>query len=262
MAYSMSQRHYIQQFKPQIAYISSIEKQIEDKNSEITQLKGQLDTINMTLDSIANMHNKIFAMLDYTSGPVASLSPLPSKSTSHIINLENTPTIASKVTSLDEASEQTQTYLSSMEPYHDQLVIAYNDKQKHMPNSLPLIGPISSPFGNRPDPFNPQVIEFHHGIDIMAPYGTPLKATADGIILSAAYDSGWGYCITIDHGYSVTTLYAHLSQMDKHPGQEVKRGAIIGYTGNSGRSTGSHLHYGILINGQAVDPLKFSQETQ
>jgi murein DD-endopeptidase MepM/ murein hydrolase activator NlpD len=207
------------------------------------------------------MHNKIFAILD--NGPVASLSPLPpaqrpSPNTPN--KAENTPAIAGKVSSLEEASEKTQNYLSSLEPYYNDLLIAYKNKQQHMPQALPLNGPISSPFGNRPDPFNRQVIEFHNGVDIMAPYGTPVKAPADGTVLSAAYESSWGYRITIDHGYSVTTFYAHLSRMDARPGQEVKGGAVIGRTGNSGRSTGTHLHYSILVNGQAVDPMRFPQE--
>ena len=111
-------------------------------------------------------------------------------------------------------------------------------------------------------PGSPRVTEFHHGVDLAAPHGTGVKATADGSILSAAYEKSLGYYVKIDHGYGITTLYAHLSQIDVSVGQEISRNDIIGRVGNTGRSTGTHLHYGIIVNGLAVDPMKFTPVIQ
>ncbi|MCL1791955.1 MAG: peptidoglycan DD-metalloendopeptidase family protein [Peptococcaceae bacterium] len=166
-----------------------------------------------------------------------------------------------KVFSLDEASEQTQSLLFSIQAHYDEVLSAYEDKLQHMPNMLPVSGALSSPFGYRPDPFNTGVIEFHNGIDLVAPYGTPIKAPADGRILSATDEGGWGQRIRIDHGYGIVTFYAHLSQMGVQSGQEVKRGDTIGYLGNTGRSTGNHLHYGAFVNGQPFNPLEFLRIT-
>ena len=104
--------------------------------------------------------------------------------------------------------------------------------------------------------------EFHRGLDIKASMQTPIKAPADGVIEYAGYhkSSGFGYLIILDHNYGFKTSYGHLSKkMLVKPGQFVKKGEIIGYTGNSGLSTGPHLHYEIRFIARPLDPLNFIQ---
>jgi len=132
--------------------------------------------------------------------------------------------------------------------------------------SIPAIQPVSnkdlrrigSYFGTRMDPFY-KVRKFHEGMDFSAPVGTEVYATGNGAIEMAGHDDGGGYGneIIIDHGYSYKTVYAHLSRIFVKPGQKILRGQIIGYVGNTGKSTSPHLHYEVRKNGVPLNPIYF-----
>lgn len=129
-------------------------------------------------------------------------------------------------------------------------------KRDHTPSIVPVRGFISSRFGFRRDPFTGQR-RFHEGLDIVAPIGTPIVAPADGRVRRVKWESGFGLVLEIDHGYGIVTRYAHTSRVLVRPGQVIKRGQVIAYVGNTGRSTGPHLHYEVRIHGRPQDPLKF-----
>ena len=132
----------------------------------------------------------------------------------------------------------------------------------NMPSLWPVTGPITSPFGGREDPvLGTGEGEFHKGLDISAPYGTPIRATADGLVLSAGVGNGYGKEVVIDHGGGVHTLYAHMSGFHCSPGDTVVRGQIIGYVGTSGRTTGAHVHYEVRLRDVAVNPHKYLRAT-
>jgi murein DD-endopeptidase MepM/ murein hydrolase activator NlpD len=116
---------------------------------------------------------------------------------------------------------------------------------------------VNSPFGNRPNPFNRRVTEFHRGIDLRAPMRTPILAAEDGRVTFVGWRSGYGNTIIIDHGNGITTLYAHNTQNQVSVGQYVTRGQQIALAGSTGWSTGPHLHFEVRINGTAVDPAPF-----
>jgi murein DD-endopeptidase MepM/ murein hydrolase activator NlpD len=131
--------------------------------------------------------------------------------------------------------------------------------------AIPSIQPIknddlkrmASGFGWRTDPFT-KARRRHKGMDFSAPTGTPIFATSDGRITRAdGRSAGYGKHIRIDHGYGYLTLYAHLSDYNVRRGQRVKRGDVIGYVGNTGRSVAPHLHYEVRKDGVAVDPINF-----
>jgi murein DD-endopeptidase MepM/ murein hydrolase activator NlpD len=126
----------------------------------------------------------------------------------------------------------------------------------YTPTLWPVIGQITARFGERLDPFNGEG-EFHTGVDISANYGTPVRATADGVVIEAREDAGYGRLVVVDHGFGVTSWYAHLSSFTVLPGSRVKRGDVIGYVGVSGRTTGPHVHYEVRINGAPVNPMRF-----
>lgn len=111
-------------------------------------------------------------------------------------------------------------------------------------------------FGYRRDPFTRQR-RFHYGLDISTRRGTPVYASADGICVYAKRSGGYGLVIKLDHGYGFETAYAHLSKMDIKPGDKIERGQKIGEVGNTGRSTASHLHYEVWVDGEQVNPLNF-----
>jgi len=124
------------------------------------------------------------------------------------------------------------------------------------PSLWPLEGRVTSSFGEREDPINGEGA-FHAGIDIAAAYGSTVRAAADGDVTATRMGSGYGREVTIDHGHDVLTVYGHLSAMIVVPGQHVTRGQVVGYVGQSGRSTGPHLHYEVRVHMVPVNPHKY-----
>ncbi|MBU2549637.1 MAG: M23 family metallopeptidase [Proteobacteria bacterium] len=124
------------------------------------------------------------------------------------------------------------------------------------PDCWPVQGTLTSTFGYRSSPFGRQT-EFHRGIDLSAPTGTPIIAPADGLVVSSEWNSGYGLILAINHGYGIVTRYAHLSQCYVEPGQFVRRGQRVASVGRSGRTTGAHLHYEVILKGIPVNPARF-----
>ena len=117
----------------------------------------------------------------------------------------------------------------------------------------------TSGFGLRSDPFRGRAA-MHGGIDLAGPVGTPIYATADGLVAKAEWNNGgYGNLVEINHGQGILTRYGHMSRIAATAGQRVRRGDLIGYMGSTGRSTGSHLHYEVRIDGRAVNPIPFMQ---
>lgn len=128
------------------------------------------------------------------------------------------------------------------------------------PNLWPVEGPVTGSFGERIDPFNGEGA-FHSGIDIGALYGQSIVAPADGTVEFADFMGGYGRAVILNHGHGITTRYGHLKSFAVFPGQQVHRGDTIGYVGDSGRSTGPHLHYEVRINDIPVNPHKYLRIT-
>jgi murein DD-endopeptidase MepM/ murein hydrolase activator NlpD len=128
------------------------------------------------------------------------------------------------------------------------------------PSLWPLEGRVASSFGEREDPINGEG-EFHTGIDIDAPYGSPVHAAADGTVIAAQVVNGYGREVMIDHGHDVSTLYGHLSSIAVLAGQHVTRGQVVGYLGDSGRATGPNLHYEVRVHNVPVNPHKYLRVT-
>ena len=130
------------------------------------------------------------------------------------------------------------------------------------PTLWPILGPITSGFGQREDPVTGNGEgEFHTGIDISAPNGVPIRATADGTVRSAEMQNGYGREVILDHGHGIETVYGHMSGFAVVAGQTVIRGQVLGYVGHSGRTTGSHLHYEVRIRNTPVNPHKYLRTT-
>jgi murein DD-endopeptidase MepM/ murein hydrolase activator NlpD len=128
------------------------------------------------------------------------------------------------------------------------------------PNVWPVEGQVTGSFGERIDPFNGEGA-FHSGVDIGSTYGKQIIAPADGVVIATETLGGYGKIIMMDHGSGISTRYGHLSGFAVTPGQRVQRGDVIGYVGESGRSTGPHLHYEVRINGTPVNPYKYLRMT-
>ncbi len=137
-----------------------------------------------------------------------------------------------------------------------------SDAGGNVPDMWPIMGRINSGFGEREDPILGNGDgEFHKGVDIGSPDGTPVHAPAGGRVVKAAMGSGYGREIQIDHGNGIVTIYGHLQGYNVVAGQTVVKGEVIGYVGHSGRTTGSHLHYEVQVRGIAVNPHKYLRTT-
>jgi murein DD-endopeptidase MepM/ murein hydrolase activator NlpD len=128
-----------------------------------------------------------------------------------------------------------------------------------VPSMWPVRGQITGGFGQRLDPLNGEEA-VHCGIDISAPSGTEVQVTADGVVLLADREAGYGNEVLVDHGEGITTKYGHLRRIDVAAGQEVKRGQVIGAVGMTGKSTGPHLHYEVRVHQTPVNPAKYLRD--
>ncbi|HTH27032.1 MAG TPA: M23 family metallopeptidase [Sphingobium sp.] len=131
-----------------------------------------------------------------------------------------------------------------------------------LPSGRPTLSPMmTSTYGYRRDPFN-GMPAFHAGVDFPGAHGQPILAASSGRVVFAGRKSGYGNCIEIDHGHAIITRYAHLAGFGARPGQMVQRGQQIGRMGSTGRSTGTHLHFEVRVNGAAVNPRPFLEARQ
>lgn len=143
-------------------------------------------------------------------------------------------------------------------------VLALCKKHDEMLECIPAIQPVSnkdlkqtaSGYGTRIDPIY-KTVKFHSGMDFSANVGTPVYATGNGMVRKAGWEGLYGNCIQIDHGFGYVTRYAHLSKIDVRVGQKVVRGETIGKVGTTGKSTGPHLHYEVMVKGQIVNPVNY-----
>ncbi len=141
-----------------------------------------------------------------------------------------------------------------------QMLIEYFEDKRSLyastPSTWPVRGWITSPFGVRISPFS-GIPTFHEGVDIASQTGTPVMATADGVVVKAGFSTGYGNMVEISHGYGLKTIFGHNSRLNVKAGQRIRRGEVISYVGDTGSSTGPHLHYEVRINGLPVNPTKY-----
>jgi murein DD-endopeptidase MepM/ murein hydrolase activator NlpD len=192
-----------------------------------------------------------------TSDNISQISISNTYSTQAILdNYDLSDEISALKTSLISLSKQTLSQKTEI----DESIVSINDRLDYLrcvPSIVPVVAKITCGYGYRKNPFTSRGSEFHYGVDFGAPYGTKVVATGDGVVLFAGYQAGYGRMVVISHGYGFTTCYAHNSSLLVKKGDKVKRGQAIARVGNTGRSTGTHLHYEVKINGKNVNPAKY-----
>ena len=160
---------------------------------------------------------------------------------------------------LDRLDQMLYTQVKSFD-YLVALVDSNTTRTAHTPAIQPVpekyMRTMASGYGIRRDPVY-GTMKFHEGMDFSAPVGTPVYATADGTVRTSSWQSGYGNMVEIDHGFNYTTRYAHLSKLIATPGRQVKRGDLIGLVGNTGKSTGPHLHYEVRYKGVPQNPVNY-----
>jgi murein DD-endopeptidase MepM/ murein hydrolase activator NlpD len=230
------------------------------QRDQIDIFDRQFKELSAKLEKMSETNTMICAMLNIgTSG--GSSDPFGIGGTSNGDNELNTrnnddEVVAAKLMAdMAELGEKSRHQEQSLQ----ELLIFFEDQGKLLdstPSIWPTKGFLCSCFGFRRDPIN-RTIKMHEGYDIANKLGTPVHATADGIVIFAGIESGYGNMITVDHGYGITTNYAHLSAILVHLGDRVTRGQKIGLIGSTGRSIGAHLHYEVRINRIPVDPSNY-----
>lgn len=229
--------------------------------SEISIIREQLAHVQGTLDRVERFDQKLRAITllsdpqrNLALGPTEALPPQGAgenqfvRSTPH----ESPQALAAKLDKLSaEATRQEQSL---------QELQAYFTGQKSLLASVPSVWPtrgwVTSDFGSRVDPYTSERV-MHAGIDIAGPHGKEIIAPSDGTVVFAGLEGGYGNVIVIDHGYGIKTRYGHLASVKVKAGERIKRGDLIAAMGNTGRSTGPHLHYEVRVNGIAQNPRKF-----
>ena len=267
-----------------IAFTSRMNAQeYQVKNQELKQqmihAKKQLFTIQSRLQQIEDFSHQLKTMLGLKKSSsllsMQAIGPLAKGSSLTAWYMDDFPRSENKVVpdvrpvvlqdepvaidalnlqmeKLDQSSQLTQENIHNL--LHE--IYTRKDVLSSTPSMLPVQGWISSTFGYRQYPFTGEVA-LHEGIDIAALPGTPVYAPATGEVIFAGYKTGYGNAIIIDHGYRLSTLYGHLSDIMVSEGQVIKRRQVIGVTGNTGHSSGPHLHYEVRIAGVPVDPSNY-----
>lgn len=180
------------------------------------------------------------------------------------LGLQNLTTIGEKrqeeaLKEMHEELTQLKGAASKQEASLQMLIEYFEDKRSlyaSTPSVWPVRGWVTSHFGNRTSPFS-GILKFHEGMDIAAQTGVPVVAPADGVVIRAGFGTGYGNMVAISHGYGIKTLFAHNSRLNVKAGQRIKRGDVIAFIGDSGSSTGPHLHYEVRVNGLPVNPVRY-----
>jgi murein DD-endopeptidase MepM/ murein hydrolase activator NlpD len=180
------------------------------------------------------------------------------------LGLENLATIGEKkhgeaLKEMHQELTQLQGVASKQETSLQTLIEYFEDKRSiyaSTPADWPVRGWVTSPFGSRISPITGKM-QFHEGMDIAAQIGTPVFATADGVVIKAGFEASYGDMVELSHGYGLKTIFGHNSRLNVKPGQHVKRGDIIAYVGDTGSSTGPHLHYEVRLNSLPVNPDRY-----
>lgn len=160
--------------------------------------------------------------------------------------------IHQELTQLQGAASKQETSLQTLIEYFEDKRSLYAST----PSDWPVRGWVTSPFGSRISPITGK-IQFHEGMDIAAQIGTPVFAPADGVVIKAGFEASYGDMVELSHGYGLKTVFGHNSRLNVKSGQHVKRGDIIAYVGETGSSTGPHLHYEVRVNGLPVNPVHY-----
>ena len=238
-------------------------RELENYKLNYEQLQRKMNKVEEVLDHLQERDNQIYRVVFETNPVPDDVRKAGFGGAYRYKNLEgyaNSELIISTTKQLDILSKQMVIQSKSF----DEVQRLALDKEKLLA-AIPSIQPIknddltrmASGFGWRTDPFT-KARRRHKGMDFTSPRGTPIYATSDGKVIRADNRSfGYGKHIRLDHGYGYVTLYAHLSAYNVSRGKRVKRGDIIGYVGNTGRSQAPHLHYEIIKDGKAVNPINF-----
>src|SRR6516164_5582005 len=227
---------------------NAVRHELEARTQQYRQLQATVNDANQRLDSLQSLATEVAmtygvlryhpAAFDQADSPITAQDAFDRSLEQYSFLKSNASVIAMSASGL-----------------HLLPAMAFADSN-YTPSIWPVLGHITDSFGERLDPFSGEGA-FHTGVDVSSDYGAPVYATADGVVTYADNHPGYGRLVVLDHGFGITTWYAHLSSFTAVPGARVKRGEVVGYTGISGRSTGPHVHYEVRMNNAPVNPWRY-----
>jgi murein DD-endopeptidase MepM/ murein hydrolase activator NlpD len=243
------------------------EKLMRQQNDDLKQnyriIQEQVKQLQLQVDEIENRDNTVYRSI-FETDPIpdsARVKEMEKKKEVKLVqSMGESELVNSLVSQLNNLSLRAAYQLKSF----DEIANLVKNKEKLLA-AIPSIQPVSnrnlnriaSGFGYRIDPIYKDK-RLHAGLDFTAPQGTPIYATADGIVKDAGFNTGgFGNRVVINHGFGYETIYAHMVRIKARIGQRLKRGEVIGYIGNTGKSTGPHLHYEVHKNGKPLDPIYY-----
>lgn len=235
----------------------------ERLNDRYQELKEKVTSLQQQMGELEKRDNNVYRS-------IFEADPLPDSARAHALEKQREIAMVegmednTLITSIQQAVNDLRNRIAAQAASYKELNGLMNNKEKILA-ATPAIQPVSnkdldriaSGFGYRIDPIY-KTIKMHAGLDFTAPQGTPIYATADGVVKEAGFsEGGYGNHVVINHGYGYETLYGHMVRIKTRAGKRVKRGEIIGYVGSTGKSTGPHCHYEVHKNGQKLDPVYF-----
>jgi murein DD-endopeptidase MepM/ murein hydrolase activator NlpD len=248
--------------RSEIEQLRSANSSLSVENGSYRAATGELTA---QIQSLENVINDLGARATLDPAQARAMAKLPAVVKTRAAggtNLVATPAITEIATAVLSSPEDTFGVLRDLlQGLESRLRYVRRDVERReaLASSTPSIWPahgwLTGTFGGRSDPFSGEPA-FHQGLDISTDKGQPVFATADGVVESATYTGDYGNLVVLKHGFGLMTRYGHMSGFAVKPGQGVKRGAVIGYVGSTGRATGSHVHYEILVNGKLINPLQ------
>ena len=236
-----------------------LQQENEQLKEQLQEMDNQLNLMSEAMADIENRDDNIYRVI-FEADPMPVEERYPKLYEQNMVGVGGTDALAL----LQDVSNKANQLIVrlSVQSHSFDTIAEVAQRKSDMLSSIPAIRPlkgvktISSGFGGRYHPIL-KTIRMHTGVDLSAPKGTPVYATADGVVSREKGGSGYGIVVILNHGYSYQTLYAHLSKKVVKPGQKVKRGQLIGYVGNTGLSFGAHLHYEVIKNGVKVNPVHY-----
>ena len=240
-----------------------LEQQNEDLKDNYTAMQQQVNQLQQKMDELLNRDNNVYRSI-FESTPIPDSARLKEMEKSKEVKLITGLNENDLVKSIGSQLNRLTLLTSYQEKSFNAIEGMVKNKEKLLA-AIPAIQPVSdkdltriaSGFGTRIDPVY-KVPKYHAGLDFAAPIGTPIYATADGIVTDAGYnDGGYGNRVVINHGFGYETLYGHMYKVKARVGQKISRGEVIGYVGSTGKSTGPHCHYEVHRNGTPVDPIYY-----
>lgn len=240
-----------------------LQQQNDDLRDDYAVMQKQLQQVSEQMDELENRDNNVYRSI-FEATPIPDSARLKEMEKSKEIKLVQSMSHDDLVQSMTQQLNNLSLRVAYQFKSYDEIANMVKNKEKLLA-AIPAIQPISnkdlthiaSGFGYRIDPVY-KVTKLHAGLDFAAPVGTPIYATADGVVKSADFNAGgFGNHVVVYHGYGYETLYGHMYRIKVHQGETVKRGEVIGWVGSTGKSTGPHCHYEVHKDGTPIDPVYF-----